>query len=254
MKPLAKEFTAVSQELEGIWISRINELESQGMTFGDPEYDLASKNLCAIAGEFWIWDEEQWTLGLFLLLTDCLPCDLDYASIRSNKRPSASTRGCLFPVEVALREATRKASASFCLVWKCLQFPFWSCHSMLMVITALRTKGQFPIEQDHRHDEVLQMHNSQLLAPLTFRSGVRMPLHWNEADRLNMECWGDLSPQRNQRSAGRSESPNTTQEHDASSILPGSPRGHRWWCCCPVYEYESVWGQSVSAVPQLSLQ
>ena len=59
MKPLAKEFTAVSQELEGIWISRINELESQGMTFGDQEYDLASKNLCAIAGEFWIWDEEQ---------------------------------------------------------------------------------------------------------------------------------------------------------------------------------------------------
>ena len=53
-----------------------------------------------------------------------------YGFIRSSKLPSALRSRCLFPVLCALREATRKASASFCLVWKCFQEPNWSWYSI----------------------------------------------------------------------------------------------------------------------------
>jgi len=54
---LSKELCHTCSLLENHWIAQIEELESQGKHYGDAQYDDACSNLCAVASEFWIWDE-----------------------------------------------------------------------------------------------------------------------------------------------------------------------------------------------------
>jgi hypothetical protein len=58
MKPLSRELSKISLMLEDRWIARISDLEKQGQTYGDQEYDAACANLCAVADEFFILDED----------------------------------------------------------------------------------------------------------------------------------------------------------------------------------------------------
>lgn len=55
---LSRELSIVCDALENAWIERIHILEEAGKTYGDEEYDAACANLCAVAGEFWIWDKD----------------------------------------------------------------------------------------------------------------------------------------------------------------------------------------------------
>ena len=52
MKPLSRELANIAMRLEDRWI------EQKGQTYGDAEYDAASKNLDAVFSEFMIWDDE----------------------------------------------------------------------------------------------------------------------------------------------------------------------------------------------------
>ena len=65
--------------------------------------------------------------------------EVPHGFIRSSKLPSAPRSRCLFPVLCALREATRNASASLCLVWKCFHLPqrSWYSISTLMPLPLL---------------------------------------------------------------------------------------------------------------------
>ena len=58
MEPLSREMSIIAAMLEEHWNARISMLERQGKTYGDQDYDAASANLCAIADEFWIWNED----------------------------------------------------------------------------------------------------------------------------------------------------------------------------------------------------
>ena len=55
---LSRQLCDIADELEGRWIAIIEELDAQGQCYGDPEYDKASANLCAVANEFYIGNEE----------------------------------------------------------------------------------------------------------------------------------------------------------------------------------------------------
>ena len=58
MEPLSRELANIAMKLEDRWIDRITALEQKGQTYGDAEYDAASKNLDAVFSEFMIWDDE----------------------------------------------------------------------------------------------------------------------------------------------------------------------------------------------------
>jgi len=46
---LPQELCDISSSLENYWITRLEELESKGVSYGDAEYDNACSNLCAVA-------------------------------------------------------------------------------------------------------------------------------------------------------------------------------------------------------------
>ena len=54
---LSRELCIASSLLENRWIAQIEELESRGKSYGDAEYDNACANLCAVAAEFYVYDE-----------------------------------------------------------------------------------------------------------------------------------------------------------------------------------------------------
>ncbi len=51
---LSRELCIASSQLEGYWIDRMEKLEAQGVSYGDPVYDNCAANLCAIASEFYV--------------------------------------------------------------------------------------------------------------------------------------------------------------------------------------------------------
>jgi hypothetical protein len=51
---LTRDMCIISLKLEGYWIDRIAELDSQGISLGNAEYDFCCGNLYSIASEFYV--------------------------------------------------------------------------------------------------------------------------------------------------------------------------------------------------------